>query len=120
MLRDAPVGNDGLLQSLIEDICREEEIIERERRTAHRKPLARPVTVEMSDEKKVLAFSKNVSQLGMGLIVEEELPQGTIAKLTIHSLKDRPVHIRSELRWSQPFGKGWFLTGWKFIVVTRG
>lgn len=86
-----------------------------ERRTEPRHAFVRPVKISIGREPSVAAFSKDLSKQGIGVITSAELEIGTIAVLTIHSTTHYPVHVKCDLRWSDPFGKGWFLTGWKFI-----
>lgn len=87
-----------------------------ERRTEPRHPFVRPVQITLTDGTSAAAFAKDMSQQGIGVISDLDLPDGTIATLTIHSTSLHPVHIKSELRWSDKFGKGWFTTGWKFLM----
>ena len=86
-----------------------------ERRTEPRHPFVRPVHIHVGREEGTLAFSKDMSKQGIGIITNRELEPGTMAVLTIHSTSHYPVHLKCEVRWSDKFGKGWFLTGWKFI-----
>lgn len=88
-----------------------------ERRTEARHALVRPVQISLSREDGCSGFSKNLSKQGIGVIVDRDLAVGTIATLSIHSLSSQPVHLKCELRWSDPFGKGWWLSGWKFLSV---
>jgi hypothetical protein len=114
-------GCDHQLKRVVDRLLKEDESCEHERRSVHRTPLVRPVTVLVAgdEERKLLGFSKNISPLGIGLILEAPLAVETIAKLSIHSLINRPVHIRSEVRWCKPFGNDWYLTGWRFITEVR-
>ena len=109
------------LQNLIDRLTMEDVRADHSRRSVHRTPFVRPVTVRITgtNETSIFAFSKNISPVGIGLILEDSLPERTIATLTIHTLSNRQVHIRSELRWCQPFGNGWSITGWKFIAEVR-
>jgi len=86
-----------------------------ERRTEPRHPFARPVHISVRDQPSLLAFSKDMSKQGIGIIANCEMEVGMIAVLSIHSTTSAPVHIKSEVRWSDKFGKGWYLTGWKFL-----
>lgn len=88
-----------------------------ERRTEARHALVRPVQISLSGADGCSGFSKNLSKQGVGVIVDRELLIGTIATLSIHSLSSRPVHLKCELRWLDPFGKGWWLSGWKFLGI---
>lgn len=86
-----------------------------ERRTEPRHAFVRPVKVYLKDQPPFQAIAKDLSKQGIGILTDRELPQQTVAVLTIHSTSQFPVHVKCELRWSDKFGKGWFLTGWKFI-----
>ena len=86
-----------------------------ERRTEPRHSFARPVHIHIGREPGVLAFSKDMSKQGLGLITNHELAAGTVAVLKIHSTTGRPVHLKCELRWSDSYGADWYLTGWKFM-----
>lgn len=87
-----------------------------ERRTESRHAFARPVSIFVGDQPGLFAFSKDMSNVGIGIICEHEFAVGAIAVLKIHSVKGSPVYLRAETRWCDGFGKGWFLTGWKFIA----
>lgn len=86
-----------------------------ERRTEFRHAFARPVHIHIGREPGVLSFSRDMSKQGIGLITSLELAEGTVAVLKIHSTTGRPAHLKCELRWSDGYGNGWYLTGWKFI-----
>lgn len=88
-----------------------------ERRTEARHELVRPVKVFFGRNDSCSGFSKNLSKQGIGIIVDRELPVGTIATLSIHSLTSHPVNLKCELRWIDRFGKGWWMIGWKFLSV---
>mgnify|MGYP002632647303 CR=1 FL=1 len=87
----------------------------RERRTEPRHPFTRPVYIHIQREPGVLAIAKDMSKQGIGIITDLKLKVGTVAVLKIHSTTHTPVHLKCELRWSDEFGKDWYLTGWKFI-----
>jgi hypothetical protein len=86
-----------------------------ERRTEPRQPFVRPVSIHVGREAGVKAFSKNMSQQGIGIIAAQMWDVGTIATIRIHSLTRKPVYLRCELRWCDPYGDDWYLTGWKFL-----
>lgn len=88
-----------------------------ERRTEPRHAFVRPVRIQIGSEPAFQAFSKDLSKQGIGIITDRELRDGTVAVLSIHSTVHQSVHLKCELRWSDPFGKGWFLTGWKFLSL---
>lgn len=90
-----------------------------ERRTEPRHSFVRPVSIYQGDKPGLSCFSKDISNLGIGIITPQEFDVGIHAVLRIHSVSSYPVFVRSEVRWCDRFGKGWFLTGWKFIASTN-
>jgi hypothetical protein len=89
----------------------------RERRSAERQSFCRPVTIHSNrrDVQDHLAFSRDISPHGIGLVDRYEWIVGCIADLEIHSLLGKNYIIRAEARWCEPYGKDWFLTGWSFL-----
>lgn len=88
-----------------------------ERRTEARHELVRPVKIFFGNTDSCSGFSKNLSKQGIGVILDRELSVGMIAALSIHSLTSASVNLKCELRWIDPFGKGWWMAGWKFLCV---
>ena len=89
----------------------------RERRSVNRSPFCRPViiTVGRSVPENQVAFARDISPHGIGIIENMSRSVGTIAEIEIHSIFSRSIRVRSEMRWCEPFGKGWFVTGWTFL-----
>lgn len=88
-----------------------------ERRTEARQPFARPVWIHPPHGPARTAFSKDLSKQGIGIVTDVSFLPGTVATLEIHSTQGEPAYLRSEVRWCDPYGKGWFVVGWKFIGV---
>ncbi len=88
-----------------------------ERRTETRQPFARPVKIHLPHGPTLIAFSKDLSSQGIGIISDISFQTNSLATLEIHSMQGDPVLLRCEARWCDPYGKGWYLTGWKFIGV---
>ncbi|MFN9719128.1 MAG: PilZ domain-containing protein [Planctomycetota bacterium] len=88
-----------------------------ERRTEPRQPFVRPVTIHLPHGPSIPAFSKDLSAQGIGVITETQFQPNSLATLEIHSTTGDPVLLRSEARWCDAYGKGWYLVGWKFIGV---
>ena len=91
----------------------------RERRSVQRSHFVRPVSIDLSPRQaeRVNAFSRDLSGIGIGLVCDSELDVGTIATLEIHSISGPPVRLRSDVRWCNPFGRGWYVTGWRFLKI---
>lgn len=86
-----------------------------ERRSEPRQPIVRPVRIDLKREDPVAAFSKDMSAQGIGVVSQIKWEPGTIADLRIHSISGYPVCIRCEARWTDNYGRDWYLTGWKFL-----
>jgi hypothetical protein len=100
----------------IENLLREQQTtILRERRSVNRQPFVRPLEVQARGTEPQTGFSRDVSRHGISLIARQPLAAGTIATLRIHSVYGPPMEVRAEVRWCDPFGDGWFLSGWYFL-----
>lgn len=89
----------------------------RERRTELRESFVRPVSVYIGSDEPLTTFSKNVSRQGIAIVSRRQLEPGTIATLRIHSLERQNLCFRCEVRWCDPYGDGWFVSGWKFVSI---
>ncbi len=113
------VGKDDRIQQILESLRKADSAeANRERRSADRRPLVRPVLISLGRDKQTLiqATSNNLSRNGIGLIHDVELQVGRIGVLTIHRLHEDPIHIRADVRWCRPFCGSWFASGWRLIV----
>ena len=89
----------------------------RERRGSDRKPFVRPVKVITGRDQNEShdGFSRDISAQGIGVISRVQWQPHTIATIKIHRLRGREVAVRAEARWSEPFGDGWYSSGWSFL-----
>jgi hypothetical protein len=87
------------------------------RRSVERTHFVRPVLIDMTPRlaERVTAFSRDISRNAVGIVSDLPWEVGTIATLHIHSLSGSPVRVRSDVRWCEPYGKGWYLSGWRFL-----
>ncbi len=108
------------MQGVIDQLLKENQTcVLRERRSVQRQPFARPVFIRHGrDHLEVQqAFSKDLSRAGIGIVSDTNWTVGRIAELEIHRLQNRPVRFKAEVRWCEPYGPGWYLTGWHFLQV---
>lgn len=87
----------------------------RDRRTEVRYPFFRSVELEVEGRRHA-AFSREISNDGMGLLHNVELPPGDV-EVTILSRRGHSVHIRVRIHWCRPCGQGWFISGGRFTDV---
>lgn len=105
--------------ALIDRLLKENETIRlREKRAADRRPFVRPVTIRLVRSREEIheAFSRDISSMGLGVIGRQEWPQGTRAELKVHAVvHQQPFMVTADARWTESFGSGWYLTGWRFV-----
>ena len=88
-----------------------------DRRTEPRHAFVRPVKIHLPHGPTLTAFSKDISSQGIGVVCDFMMKAGSFASLEIHSTTGDRVILRSEVRWCDPYGAGWYLIGWKFIAA---
>ena len=88
-----------------------------DRRAVSRKPLVRPCKIVARHRRNdvYLGFSRDISDKGIGIIGQFEWPDRSVARVSVHMIKFSTVTFDAELRWTEPFGDGWFITGWVFL-----
>ena len=88
-----------------------------DRRSVRRTPFARPVQIASGRDRTEQheGFSRDISAVGIGIISRVQWPERTVVRLTVHSVKGKPLVVDAEARWTQDYGLGWFLTGWAFL-----
>lgn len=121
MLRtdSGPVKPD--IQRVVDELMREDTHFDRnENRSAIREHLVRPVVIEIRETEQVIsAFSRNISATGIGLITDQEIPERSVAVITIQRLHGPDIKILAECRWSKGYGEKWKFSGWQFINLKR-
>ena len=86
-----------------------------DQRDSDRFPLVRPVRIMMGDQIIDNAFSRDISLQGVGTISMAEFTPGQVAFVAVHSLEQNDVVVEAKVAWSQPYGYGWFATGWQIL-----
>jgi hypothetical protein len=121
MLRNSDPSAKPEIQREIDKLLLADANFDRyENRSVHRENLVRPVRIEMREtEEIVLAFSRNISGSGIGVITHEQVASDSIAVLNIASLDGEDTRIVAGCRWCKPFGAKWYLSGWQFIGLQR-
>lgn len=100
----------GLLSAVFRESIR--------RRLRERHPFFRPVTVKNAQGpgSQVSAFSRDISSEGIGLLHNEPVERcRTILEIPT---SQGTLEVSTEIRWSQPVGDGWYLSGGRFATIT--
>ena len=121
MLRLTGTSPNMDVENAIRSLLEEDAFYDRiENRSSHREYLARPVTMLIrGSQEEIIAFSRNVSAAGIGLITNQDIPERSVAVLTVESLKEEPKRFLAECRWCRTFGLNWKISGWQFINIHR-
>ena len=102
------------LQTLLKD--HEAERM-RERRREPRRAFSRPVRMAFGPNRREFfnAFSRDISNNGIGVVGQMELEPMSIGWLSVNLLNSKTLTIRARVQWCEPFGDGWYLAGWEFL-----
>lgn len=121
MLRLTGTAPNMDVENAIRDLLEEDAFYDRtENRSSHREHLVRPVRLQIRGSRdELIAFSRNVSASGIGLITDRPMVDGTVAVLVVDSLKSAPVKFLAQSRWCRDFGPNWKISGWQFINIHR-
>ena len=86
-----------------------------ERRQSQRFPFFQPVTITAEHSRPVAlsAFSRDISESGMGLLLYWPLKPGS-ANLVIYFDQEDPVSVTGYVTWCRPCGQGWYTAGISF------
>ncbi len=90
-----------------------------EMRSRHRENLVVPVTICFSESHTEDGFTRNISEAGVCIISANPMEENTLANLELYRLHGAKQSITSEIRWCRPFGKEYFMSGWKFMKINR-
>lgn len=102
---------------LISQIQCEEIQHSRENRESNRQKLTLPITIKLlENDVEIDAVSRDLSSCGIGLIAASQVEPESLAELEIE-LENSTHTVFSKCLWCKPFGKGYFLSGWKFESV---
>lgn len=108
------------IELVVKQILRDDAVYTlTEMRSRHRENLVLPVTIYFSESNSVDGFSRNISEAGICIITASPVDDDTMADLELYRLHGKRVTITSEARWCRPFGRDYFMSGWKFMNLQR-
>lgn len=87
-----------------------------DRRGDVRYALFRPVSIERDDGNSYSAYTREISETGIGLIHSMDLPEGEV-DISVRSECGYAVRVRTRIVWCEPCGDGWFISGGQFAGV---
>ena len=86
----------------------------KDRRAEPRYPFFRRITLQVPGGTPAVAFSREISASGIGLLHNVQLTPGEV-ELTIPSRRGFTVRVRTKILWCQPCGEGWYISGGQFV-----
>jgi hypothetical protein len=87
-----------------------------DRRAEVRYAFFRPVSLELDDGHRYSAFTREISETGIGLIHNMDVPEGEI-EISIRSDCGYSIRVRTRIVWCQACGEGWYISGGRFVGI---
>lgn len=110
------VGDRTPIGLAVYEILREARANEQaECRDAVRYSFFRPVVINIGSNS-FSAFSREVSEVGIGLLHNAKLALGEV-EICIPTDQDYSVRIRTHILWCSPIGDGWYISGGRFVGI---
>lgn len=109
------------IERLIKEIVKDDaRYVLTEMRSMHRENLVLPVTLLFADGTQLHSFSRNISPVCACLITKEAIAENQTVELAIYRLNGKPDRVSADVRWCKPFGKEYYMSGWKFLQLRHG
>ena len=77
----------------------------------------RPVSIETDDGQEYSAFSREISEAGIGLIPNVDLNDHEV-EISIRSDCGDSIRVRTRIVWCEACGEGWYISGGEFIGIS--
>ncbi len=90
--------------------------LESDRRGEVRYPFFRPVSIEMDDGHQYSAFTREISETGIGLIHNMDLHEREV-EISVHSDCGYSIRVRTRIVWCAACGEGWYISGGQFVGI---
>ncbi len=88
--------------------------VRKDRRAETRYPLFRQIRLQVGGGEPCVAFTREISTVGVGLLHNLQLTPGEV-ELSIPSKKGYSIRVRTKILWCQPCGEGWYISGGQFV-----
>jgi len=109
-VQDHPRSGMGIHELVIEA----HQDVRKDRRSEPRYPFFRQIALHVSSAPECVAFSREISAIGIGLLHNVQLMPGEV-ELSIPSRKGYSIRVRTRILWCQPCGEGWYISGGQFV-----
>lgn len=109
LLNNPSRGGMGIHELVVEA----HQEVRKDRRAETRYPFFRPIGLQVPGGPTCVAFSREISTVGIGLLHNMPLVPGDV-ELTIPSKKGYSIRVRTKVLWCQSCGEGWYISGGQF------
>jgi hypothetical protein len=87
----------------------------RDRAASERYSFFRPVSIKTASGRRYSAFSREISEVGIGLLHDMALASGqTVCEII--SPDGTPTTLTLNIIWCEPCGEGWYISGGEFVT----
>jgi hypothetical protein len=108
--------SDATLSATMYELFRDaRDKYETDTRHEVRSAVLRTVTLRIGDQDHA-GFSREISRSGIGFLHNFEMPLEEI-EVAIPTDQEDAVRIHVQIRWSQPVGAGWYISGGEFVEI---
>ena len=76
----------------------------------------RPVSIETEDGQKYSGFSREISEVSIGLVHNIDLNDREV-EITSPSDGGYSIRVRTRIVWCQACGEGWYISGGQFVGI---
>jgi len=76
----------------------------------------RPVSIETDDGHQYSAFTREISEAGIGLIHNMDLDDREV-EISILSDSGYSIRVRTRIVWCSACGQGWYISGGQFVGI---
>ncbi len=119
-LQPTPLIEQNAIEESVKRLLDEAKAAIEERGDAIRTPFFGPINitiVEKSQQWQFSGFSRELSSSGIGMLHSMPLEAGEVVLVTISRRSAPDIRLRSKLRWCEPCGEGWYISGAEFLDV---
>jgi hypothetical protein len=76
----------------------------------------RPVSIELDDGHVYSAFTREISETGIGLVHNMPLGEGEV-EVSVRSDCGYSIRVRTQIIWCVSCGEGWYISGGRFSGI---
>lgn len=118
---DSPTIKDTTVAEAVDRLLKDPHSVDqRDRRDEQRQPFFRPVTIIDASDNSVSAFALDISSHGIRFVHSNPVEEGAVT-IVICSHSEDPVKLQTDIEWCevQPWGRGWYMCGGRFLGLAE-